>query len=353
MQLVEAVPAGNAAKQRVARIHHLVQQVGEGRGNGDNNAIQHAEAGGTPERDEREDELHAADPPELAQRVDIDEAERRRHQYGAEGGDGQYGQRRPQVEHDHEQCRGRHDAGELRPAADIGVDRGPRIGSGDRESAEQARRDVGGTEADHFAVGVDRIAAARAKASGRDDPRRETDEEYGGRAEQEPVDREAGPGGSDSEGSTDGMSPTTAIPIPGNRIAAESMTETTTTTTGPGTGRRSMPTPCSTANMEAARRSDGQWTDRDLARQFEDRRDQPVRLDLEAGNPADLAYQDRQRNAGEEADQDRPRQEGGQHAEPQHPRAEIHPAHHKGQHRRGGDAIDRGKPRSAAPAPRP
>ena len=82
-----------------------------------------------------------------------------------------------------------------------------------------------------------------------------------------------------------------------------------------------------------------------LARQFKDRRDQPVRLDVESGQPADLAHEDRQGNAREEADQDRPRQESGKHAEPQRPRAEIHPAHHESQHRRGSDAVDRSKPR--------
>ena len=35
VELVEAVAAGDAAEQRVARVHHLVQQVGEGRADGD------------------------------------------------------------------------------------------------------------------------------------------------------------------------------------------------------------------------------------------------------------------------------------------------------------------------------
>ena len=42
VQLVEAVAAGDAAEQRVARVHHLVQQVGEGRADRDEHAVEHA-----------------------------------------------------------------------------------------------------------------------------------------------------------------------------------------------------------------------------------------------------------------------------------------------------------------------
>ena len=44
VQLVEAVAAGDAAEHRVAREHHLVQQVDEGRADRDDHAVQDAEA---------------------------------------------------------------------------------------------------------------------------------------------------------------------------------------------------------------------------------------------------------------------------------------------------------------------
>ena len=100
VQLVEAVAAGNAAEQRVARVHHLVQQVGEGRADRDEDAVQHPEADRREERDHREDELHAADPPDFAERRDVDQAEGGGDQDGAERRDRQDGERRLQVEDD-------------------------------------------------------------------------------------------------------------------------------------------------------------------------------------------------------------------------------------------------------------
>ena len=110
VQLVEAVAAGNAAEQRVARVHHLVKQVGEGRADRDEHAVQHPEADRREERDHREDELHPADPPDRAQRGDVDQAEGRGDQDGAERRDRQDGERRLEVEDDEEQRRGGDDA---------------------------------------------------------------------------------------------------------------------------------------------------------------------------------------------------------------------------------------------------
>ena len=87
--------------------------------------------------------------------------------------------------------------------------------------------------------------------------------------------------GSDSDGSTDGMSPTTAIPHPWKSNAADSTTESTTTTTGPGTGRRSVLTQLQHREHGSRQKERRPVHRRNLARQFEDRRNQPVRLDLE------------------------------------------------------------------------
>ena len=138
------------------------------------------------------------------------------------------------------------------------------------------------------------------------------------------------------------MSPTTAMPWPRKSKAAESSTASTTTTSGPGTGKRAAFTPCSTANMAKASATEGQWMLPALRASSTKGRIRPVRLDLDAGEAADLADEDRERDADEEADQDRPRQEARQYAEPERPRQQAKRPDGQRQQRRYGDAVRAG-----------
>jgi hypothetical protein len=113
VELVEAVPAGDAAEERVSRIHHLAQEVGERRAYGDEDPIEHAERDRGYEREHGEGEFDAADAPDLAERCDIDQAEGGGDQDGAECGDRQDRERGLQVEDGDDKRRGCDHAGEL------------------------------------------------------------------------------------------------------------------------------------------------------------------------------------------------------------------------------------------------
>ena len=107
-------------------------------------------------------------------------------------------------------------------------------------------------------------------------------------------------------------------------------------------------TPCSTANMEAARSNDGQWTVATL----------PASSRIGEISPSDSILRpvtlpiwptriDSEMPAKKPTRIGRDRKVANTPS-PSSPRAEIHPAHHKGQHRRGCDAVARRKPRRSA-----
>jgi esterase/lipase superfamily enzyme len=84
VKLVETVSAGHATEHRIVGIHHLVQEVGEGCADRDENAVQYPKADGGEQRDHRKDELHPADAPDPTQGVDVYQADRGGDQDGAE-----------------------------------------------------------------------------------------------------------------------------------------------------------------------------------------------------------------------------------------------------------------------------
>ena len=240
------------------------------------------------------------------------------------------------------------------------VDRRARIRGGHREGAEQAGRDIGRAEADELAVGVHLIAAAGAEAARGHDAGAEADQEH--RARPRAAARRSGTpawAGNASRGRPLGNSPTTAIPRPSKSSSAESSTESTTTITGPGTARRSGPPPAAWRTSRARARAMASGSP-GLADELDDGRDKAVGLDLHAGEPADLADEDRERDAREEAGQDRPRQEGREHPEAQRARPEAEHADDERQHRRRRHAAarrpagttSRAPPRAPSSSPR-
>ena len=142
-------------------------------------------------------------------------------------------------------------------------------------------------------------------------------------------------------GAPEGMSPTTAMPRPRKSRSAERATDNATTITGPGTGRREALVACSTTNMAAARPSDGQWI---VAASRASSTRGGSRPSASMSTPVtrlELADEDRERDAREEADEDRPRQEGREHAEPEQPRPEVVAADDEREHGRDTGAVSR------------
>ena len=171
------------------RRQTLDQQVDEGGGDGDDHALQDAEADRADHADHGEQEFGPAGAPELGKGADIDQRDRGGGQHGAERGIGHQAQRPAQKGHrEHQRQCGDH-GGELAPAAHRQVHGGARIRSGHGQAAEQARGDVGRAEADQLAIGVDPLAGPCGEAPDGDDARAEADEEHGTCAEQELVER--------------------------------------------------------------------------------------------------------------------------------------------------------------------
>ena len=235
--------------------------------------------------------------------------------------------------------RGGDDAGELRAAADAGVDRGAGVRGGDREGAEQAGGEVGGAEAHHLAVGVDRVAAALAEAARRDDAGGEADEENRGGADQELVGGGATRGRERERGQA-----RRDVADDGDAVAAEVEErgeQDCETDHHDGPGNRQPRDACPLQNAE---HGDGEGEGRPvdqagLADELDEGRKQAVGVDVDPGDAPELADQDRERDAGEEADEDRPRQEGGEDAEAEQAGADVEAADDEGEQGGDGGAV--------------
>ena len=239
-----------------------------------------------------------------------------------------------EVEHDQQQRQRRDDAGELRPAADRRVDRGARIRRGDREGREQPRRDICGAEPDHLAIGVDRIAAALAEAARGDDAGGEAHEEDRAGAEDQLVRLRAGEGGQrerrDIRGDVAHHRDAVAVEVEERREDDRDHHH------GDRAGDLQPRSACDPQQREH-RHCEAERGPVDgvrLANEFDQRADQPLGGDVDAGHTLELADDDRERDAGEEADQDRAGEEGREHAEPEQPGAEVEAAADEREHRR-------------------
>ena len=252
----------------------------------------------------------------------------------------------------HQRRRG-DDAGELRPAAGGEVDRSARIRGGDREGAEEARR-RGWRRRSRSARGRCRPRSPRwaPKLRAVTMPALKLTAKIA----QAPS-RTLSSGSPPGDGMAKRRQPGGDVADDRDAVAAE--VEGGREQRPPAPRRRAAPapgsapavTPCSTASIASASATEGQWMLPALLRQLDERRDQAVRLDRDAGEAADLADEDRERDADEEAGQDRPRQEAREHAEPQRPRQQAERADGQRQHRRHRRRGRRRRPSPPPPVP--
>ena len=273
------------------------------------------------------------------QRGEVDEAQRRRGENGAERRDRQDAERGTEVEERRHQGRGGHQARDLRAAADRKVDRGARIRGGDREGAEQPGGEVGGAEPGQLAVGVDGVAGLGAEAPGGDDAGAEAHEEDRGGAEQDGVDGQAREAGQRQRRQT-------CRDIPDHRDAVPLEVEQRRQQDRHHdhhhrTRHRKAP---HSYYLQQDEHGHGEQERRQVDRsrlvcELDQGCEEALGLYLQPGHPADLPDQDRERHAGKEAGKDRPRQEGRENPEPQQSCEQVERPDRQRQHRGDADAV--------------
>ena len=134
-------------------------------------------------------------------------------------------------------------------------------GGTNRNGADQAGRNVRGTESDQLAVRIDLISADRPETAGGDDARSEADQKDRGRAERQCFQGKAGKPWQVQRGQI-------RRDIADHGDAASFKVEDRRKhhrehqdQTGPGTGKRTIRTTCNKPNMPRASTRDGQWID--------------------------------------------------------------------------------------------
>ena len=128
---------------------------------GDDHAVQHTEADRAPESDHREDKFDAADLPKLRQGREIDQIKliAVAARIAPSAGMGHDAQDRSEIKDRREQRRRRHNAHQLRAAANRHVHRRSRVGCADRNAPKRPASDIGGAEPRQLGVWIDDMAA--------------------------------------------------------------------------------------------------------------------------------------------------------------------------------------------------
>jgi hypothetical protein len=122
--------------------HHVEQ----GDSHRDGDPLEHAQSGHGQEGDDRNDEVGAAHPPEGTEGLEVEHAQRRRHDDRCEGGRRQGFEHtgRPEEKDDDGECT--HHASQLGPRASRFGNRGSRRTAADGEAAQHPRSEVGGAK---------------------------------------------------------------------------------------------------------------------------------------------------------------------------------------------------------------
>jgi hypothetical protein len=214
VELVEAVASRNAPQHRIAGPQALHEQVEQRGADSDDHAVQDAKQDEARNADQGEEELDPADPPQFAQRVEIDETDGGRRQDGAQRRRGEESQASEEKQDRHRQSCCRNDAGQLRLAAHQIIDGGAGIRGRHGEPPNNPDATFRGSKSHKLAIGVDGILVLRAEAARGHDARPKLTISIAAAPGIKSLNETPCGMGSMGAGSPDGIAPTTRIPRP-------------------------------------------------------------------------------------------------------------------------------------------
>ena len=163
-EVMEPAQAGHFPQHGVLRSRSPRQHEQQRQGDRQQNAVQDIERDDAQHGEQGDQELLAAEPPEANQLRNVEQAERRHDQNGAQRRFGQIGQRLRE-EHQHQGHRpGGHETGHLALAPHGMIHGRSRIGAADRERSAEAGGDLARAQGEELTICVHLVMALGGEA---------------------------------------------------------------------------------------------------------------------------------------------------------------------------------------------